>query len=310
MDDLIEACNEALADINPYSSGIKRRQIFDDIKFMKDSKGYNAPIESFRFGKRAYYRYDNSEFSINSQPLNEQEAQQLKESLLTLSRFKGMPQFDWVEEIRVRLEQKFNLTSDENVISFDENPYLTGRELISDLYNSIVNREVLLIKYKPFKQENEILFELHPYHLKQYNNRWFLFGLNEKDIQISNIALDRIISIDKSKSVYIPNTKIDFVEYFEDVIGVTIDERKLVQKVILEISANLWPYIKTKPLHGSQRILTETKENTIVELELILNFELESIILSYGEEVEVIKPEALRNNILKRCHELNNMYRA
>ena len=93
MQDLIEACNEALLDINPESSGIKRRQIYEDIKFMQDSRGFDAPVESFKDGRRAYYRYTDSDFSINSQPLNEHEAQQLKESLLTLSRFKGMPPF-------------------------------------------------------------------------------------------------------------------------------------------------------------------------------------------------------------------------
>ena len=75
MDDLINACNDALLDIEPGSSGVKRRQIYDDIKFMQDSCGYNAPIEVCKEGRNAYYRYANIDFSINSQPLNEQESQ-------------------------------------------------------------------------------------------------------------------------------------------------------------------------------------------------------------------------------------------
>ena len=70
----MEACNDALLDIDPYSSGVKRRQIYDDIKFMQDSRGFDAPIESFKDGRNAYYRYTDSNFSINNQPLNEQEA--------------------------------------------------------------------------------------------------------------------------------------------------------------------------------------------------------------------------------------------
>src|ERR1035437_3986018 len=89
IEDLIEACNDSLLDIDPSSTGIRKRQLFDDIKFMRDSQGFNAPIESFKDGRKAYYRYNDLSFSINNQPLNEKEAQQLKESLLTLSRFKG-----------------------------------------------------------------------------------------------------------------------------------------------------------------------------------------------------------------------------
>jgi hypothetical protein len=99
IEDLIEACNTSLLDNDPSSTGIKRRQIFEDIKFMRDSQGFDAPIESYKDGKKVYYRYSDLSFSINNQPLNEMEANQLKEALLTISRFKGMPQFEWIDEI-------------------------------------------------------------------------------------------------------------------------------------------------------------------------------------------------------------------
>ena len=56
IEDLIEYCNEALADIVPSSSGVKRRQIFDDIKFICDSRGFNAPIKAYREERRTFYR--------------------------------------------------------------------------------------------------------------------------------------------------------------------------------------------------------------------------------------------------------------
>jgi len=308
LDDLIESCNEALLDLDPNSTGVKRRQIFDDIKFMRDSRGYDAPIESFKDGKKTYYRYEDLNFSINNQPLNEQEAQQLKESLLTLSRFKGMPQFDWVEEMKARLEQSFNLTTDENVLNFEENLFLTGREYIGELYNAIINKQCLEIEYHPFKRDDNIFFNIHPYHLKQYNNRWFLFGRTEMANKITNVALDRIVSIKDYNNEYIPNTEIDFEEFFEDVIGVTIPEDKTLHKIILKIDNKLWPYIKTKPLHGSQKIKEEKDDYSIIELELILNFELESRLLSFGEQIEIIDPECLRSRMTSRIKLIHNKY--
>ncbi len=307
IDDLVNACNEALLDVNPTSSGVKKRQIYEDIKFMQDSRGFDAPIESFKDGRNAYYRYTDLEFSINSQPLNEMEAQQLKESLLTLSRFKGLPQFDWIEELTARLEDSFKLTTDQKVISFDENPFLTGREYIGELYNAIVNRKVLIIKYLPFKHD-EIDFEIHPYHLKQFNNRWFLFGVNTGKERITNIALDRILSISESKTQYIPNTKLDFEELFEDAIGVSIPLDQKPERVILKIEKELWPYIKTKPLHGSQKVKQETYEFIIIQLEVYLNYELESLILSHGETIEVLEPVELRAKIKSRIQHLLNRY--
>jgi predicted DNA-binding transcriptional regulator YafY len=307
IDDLVNACNESLLDVDPDSSGVKKRQIYEDIRFMQDSRGFDAPIESHKEGRNAYYRYSDLSFSINNQPLNEMEAQQLRESLLTLSRFKGLPQFDWIEELTARLEQNFQLKSTQKVISFDENPFLTGREFIGELYNAIVNNKVLHIKYLPFKHE-EIDFEVHPYHLKQFNNRWFLFGINTGENRITNIALDRIVSIAESRTPYRPNEEIDFEERFEDAIGVSIPFDQNPEKVILKIDKELWPYIKTKPLHGSQKIKYENNDFTTIELEVYLNYELESLILSFGEKMEVIEPVEFVMIMKKRIKELIDKY--
>nr|WP_282189253.1 WYL domain-containing protein [Maribellus sp. YY47] len=218
-----------------------------------------------------------------------------------------MPQFDWVEELTARLEHTFNLKTDDNILSFEENPFLTGREYIGNIYNAIVSKKVLLITYKPFKTDRELLFEIHPYHLKQYNNRWFLFGLNNEYGSITNLALDRIQKINESKTKYITNTKIDFSDYFDDVIGVSVDEAQEPQKVVLKADDDLLPYITSKPMHGSQKIKKD-EEGTRIELKLQLNYELESTILSFGEKIEVAEPEALRAAITNRIKVLNLKY--
>jgi len=308
IDELIIACNETLLDIDPVSTGIKKRQVYDDIKFMKDSKGYNAPIESFKDGRKAFYRYTDMNFTINKQPLNEQEAHQLQESLMTLSRFSGLPQFEWVEEMKLRLEQSFKFKTEDSILSFEENPYLTGREYIGDLYNAIVNKLAVVINYQPFRTDEVRSYDFHPYYLKQYNNRWFLWGLEEKRSNLTNLPLDRIQSIKESKTKYQVNTKISFEEYFDDVIGVSVNPNEEPQKVWLKISAELWPYIKTKPMHGSQKTIEIDEDYTIIELELQLNYELEAMILSFGEKVEVLMPEILRMSIKERVEMMNKRY--
>jgi predicted DNA-binding transcriptional regulator YafY len=307
INDLIEACNDALLELDPSSSGVKRRQIYEDIKFMKDSLGYDAPIESYKEGRNAYYRYSEKDFSINNQPLNEQEAQQLKESLMTLSRFKGMPQFEWVEEIKARLEQSFSLKTEEHVISFDDNKFLVGKELIGNLYTAIVNKKVVSIEYKPYGKDS-ITTVISPYHLKQYNNRWFLFGKSIGYDNLTNFPLDRIISITEDKTKYEPNNSIDFNEYFDDVIGVSFPLEQEAQKIVLKIDIDRWPYIKTKPIHGSQKIKEENEDFATIEIELIINRELVTLILSFGEDIEIVKPTALREYIITKIKLINSKY--
>jgi len=299
FEDLLEECNAALRDFDPTSEGIARTQLFKDIKFMEDVQGYDVSLLRLKYGRKIYYRYEDINFSINNQPLNETEAQQLKESLITLSRFSGMPQFEWVDEIKVRLEQNFNLTSQKKVMSFEENVDLEGRNFISDIYNAIVNDKVLMVKYQPFKWDTSTELEVHPYHLKQFNNRWFLIAWDAKNGYLANIALDRIEELKESSIAFIPNEDIDFEDYFYDVIGVSVPSVGKPEKVVLKIEKSLWPYIKTKPIHGSQiRIKDmESDQYEYIKLKLFVNYEFKSLLLSHGDRVEVLEPLHLRDSI-------------
>jgi predicted DNA-binding transcriptional regulator YafY len=308
IEDLIEACNQALYEYSGLDSGVKRRQVFEDIKFMESSQGWNIPLDRKKDGRRVYYRYEDTSFSINNQPLNENEVNQLKEALLTLARFKGMPQFEWVDELSARLESGLGLIQiDQKIIEFQQNQYLKGLEYITPIFEAIQYKKVLKILYKSFNSEEEILYNLHPYYLKQYNNRWFLFGKNEGYENISNIPLDRITKIEKSDIFYSPNTTIDFEEYFEDVIGVTVNEDDPIL-IQLKINSALYPYIKTKPLHGSQRYKGLTENGHLITLELIPNYELEAILLSFGQNIEVLEPEQFRAKIKERIDDMNKLY--
>jgi predicted DNA-binding transcriptional regulator YafY len=309
IEDLIDACNDAIYEYSGIEDGVKRRQVLDDIKFMESEQGWNIPLEHIRDGHKVYFRYEDMSFSINNQPLNETEENQLKEALLTLSRFKGMPQFEWVDEITARLDSGLGLSkTSQQIIEFEHNDFLQGLEFITPLYNAILYKKVLNVSYKSFKRDNNQSISFHPYYLKQYKNRWFVFGLNEDFGLINNLALDRIVGIEDTKKVLTPNTTIDFSEYFEDVIGVTLDKEAKLEKILLRISNDLYPYIQTKPLHGSQKKKETADLYVLIELKLIPNYELESLILSYGEGIEVLSPETLRDKIKNRVQATLNNY--
>lgn len=307
--DLIKECQNALSEYLGVEDGIKRRQIYNDISYMESEGGYSIILDRLKDGKRVYYRYKDVNFSIMNQPMNVKEEQQLREALITLTRFKGMPQFDWVEELAMKLETKLNLKEiPSKVIEFDENKYLVGKNYISDLYDTILSKQVLNIQYKSFKVDEAIEIVFHPYYLKQYNNRWFVLGRNQIYNSIQNLSLDRILNIEHNNQIqFIDNDLVDFEEYFEDIIGVSI-ENESVQTVVLKVEKSLLPYIQTKPLHESQIIKPFDESFGLVVIKVIPNYELESLILSFGERVEVLEPEEVRGKIVGRIKKLNEVY--
>ena len=299
-EDLLAECNQALADLNPENSGIQRRQLYDDMRFMESDQGWSIPLGKFRDGKRVYYRYSDLTFSINNQPLNDSEIAKIKSAVQVISRFSGSPEFEWVNEMIPLLESKFGLIKEEiNAISFESNIDLKGFELITPIFNAIVNERVLLISYKDFKSSEPYDIHFHPYHLKQYNNRWFVFGLNNANGSPTwNLALDRILAIQEINEDYL-TTKIDWEDYFFDIIGVTRPEEKDPIDLELKFTTGVASYIITKPLHPTQKH-KNTPSGLEVRIKVIPNYELESLILSFGEKVEVVSPESIRERIQTR----------
>lgn len=306
IEDLIKACNKALYKEtgdekynDPLNPGISRRQIFEDIKFMESSQSYEIPLERYRNGKRKYYRYSDRDFSIKKSPVTQEELSKLREMTFLLNRVKGLPQCEWIEELITNLEDKFKMKgSSKSVISMESNKYADGLKYLSPVFNAIVNKQVLHIVYSPFgKPDRE--WDIHPYFIKQYNNRWFLLGLNNEDGIISNIGLDRIKSLEYSPISYIEdNIIVDIDEYFADVVGVTIPNDNEVVRVKLQFSQKRYPYVISKPLHESMRKIDN--DNCIVAIDVIPNRELESLILSFGDDVEVLEPLEFRKQIANK----------
>ncbi len=304
--DLVEECNKSIYEYTGKEEGIKKRQLYDDIRFMESEQGWSIELKKVKDGRRVFYKYEKSNYSISNQPLNETEANQLREALLTLDRFIGLPQYNWINEINARLESTFNLKQkNETIISFEQNEYLKGLEYIPVLYNAILYKKVLNIGYKSFNSDEIKSIIISPYYLKQYNMRWFLFGKSDNYETISNLALDRIESIETVKKEYI-NSDVDFNEYFEDIIGVTIQNENVLN-IVLKVDKTLIPYITTKPLHGSQ-IIYDRDNNFEVHLKLIPNYELETMILSFGERIQVLEPIILVEKLKERINKMKNNY--
>lgn len=308
IDDLLNEVNKALEEFNGEGSKVERRQLFDDIKFMESEAGFSIPLERNRQGKKVYYRYSEADFSIQNQKISDDEIETINSALMVLMRFRGIPQFEWVNEIFPKLQSVFQDEDPKEIISFDQNEYLVGLDNLPTLYKSIINKSALIIEYQSFKETEPKELIIHPYYLKQFNKRWFLFGLNNKDKLIYNLPLDRIKSISQSSEKYIENTTLDFKDYFEDIIGVSFTPNEKPIKIILKINNEVTPYILTKPLHGSQKKTEYKADATIIEIEVIPNIELKQLILSYGEGIEVISPKSFRDQMKKVINNMNRIY--
>lgn len=303
MEDLIQYVSSALYDYTGKQTTISRRQIFKDMDFMRDTAGFNAPIFAIKEGKKAYYRYENTNFSIALQQINPIEAGLLKNAMEVLKRFKGMPQFEFIQELTLKLKKSFHLEELDHIIFFDQNEYLRNIDYLGQLLKAIQDKDVIEIEYKSFNQQIPESFIFHPYFLKQYNKRWFLVGQRNDYDNWTILALDRIIAFNKAYDYIYKPIVDDPEEYFEDIIGVSKPIDTMSQKVELKISFSLWPYIESKPLHPSQKVMLREQDAITIQLDIIPNYEFYAQILGFGPAIEVLSPSTVREELKSKLQD-------
>lgn len=310
LENLIDACSDALYEYEGIDKGISRRTIQGDIQMMRSEKlGYNAPIIVY---DNKYYTYEDEDYSITNTPLSEQDLKVMSEAVEVLSQFKEFSYFAGMGEIVNRLED--HVTSAKTkaipVIDFEKNENLQGLNHLDAIYHSIVDKQALRMTYQSFKAREAATFIFYPYLLKEYKNRWFVFGLQQGQPMLKNLALDRIQMLDIAKDeTYRENKLFDPLTFFDDVVGVTKGINQQTEKVIFLVTREHAPYIKTKPIHRSQQII-ETKEDgsMIFEVNVIINQELQREFLGFADGVQILSPNSLVRFMKKKFKKAQEQY--
>lgn len=309
LNDLIQACSDALYEYEGREVNVSKRTVQLDIQLMRSDKlGYNAPIVTY---DRKYYKYEDEDYSITDIPITENDMNVLSETVEMLKQFKDFSLFSELGGIIQRLEDKVytEKTHQSSIIHLDKNENLKGLHWLDELYQAIQKKVVLKLEYKSFKAREANIITFHPCLLKEFNNRWFLVGMGNKSKGFVNLALDRIISIDYDFTTSYADFEFDADIFYKDVVGVTVNQGERASNIKLWIDKYNAPYVVTKPLHHSQVIEKENEDGSVeVNIKVKINFELERLILGFGDAIQVIQPERLRKRIAKKLEKAISLY--
>ena len=302
-----------------------KRVIQLDLQALQDSP-FNMEIDS---SERLYgspvYRYADQTQSLFSKPLSDDEKRLLQEVLNTLGQFSGLNNFEWLNDLQEKLNDKKafgcgefdkEMTPPRKIISFSSNEYLEGKDYLGTLFSLISNKKVVDVDYEPFGEAPRTI-RLYPYLLKQYNDRWYLIGTPlatkqhpyNKDFYV-NLPLDRMNGVKAVDGVKYVDCEESFEERYEDIIGLTWHKEEEMTEIIIAVKDSYTGYVDTKPLHGSQvkfpterQVILHKRYNafdgyTFYGLKLKPNRELYNTIYRNGESIILISPSKIRERML------------
>ncbi|WP_028890449.1 helix-turn-helix transcriptional regulator [Tenacibaculum ovolyticum] len=305
LNDLIDACSDALYEYEGKDVYVSKRTIQLDIQLMRSDKlGYNAPIEVY---ERKYYRYAEESYSIMNIPVTDNDVKIINESIQVLRQFKDFSLFKEMDGVLQRLEDSVYASQKTNrpIIHLDKNEQLKGLEYIDPIYKAIQNKKVITVTYQSFKAHKASDMTVHPQLLKEYNNRWFLLATHKK--KFITLALDRISNILFNDKMEYNDLAIDGDAYYKEVIGATVADTR-AQRIQFWIDKKNAPYVITKPFHKSQRLIKHTEDGVIFNILVQVNYELERMILGFGDAIEIQKPEKLRNRMITKLQNSVSRY--
>jgi len=302
---LLERINEKLSEMG--LSEISDRTLRNDIKFLRDEK--DAPL--FKATNTEPFYYYVNKFSIKELIISDEDVDYFKQAADILKKVAGLSFGAELDEIIKKLENRVhtNIPERSNFIQFENQVITLGLNWLDDLFNSIKNKSVLRVSYLPFHYETAKDFIFHPYLLKQYRNRWFVFGRTDENNFLTIFALDRIKGIKNSKNNYIENNLFDPEEYFNNLVGVSVKKDSKIEDILIKVKGPQLQYILSKPIHNNQEMVKKYKNgDAMIKLKLFVNYELVSQLMGYGSTIEVIKPQFLRDEIKVDILSLKKIY--
>ena len=193
-------------------------------------------------------------------------------------------------------------------ISFDAGGGFKNIKSIQPLLKAITNSLIITFDYTQFHNTESEEYSIEPYFLKEYQNRWYVVGQINNTDKIRTFGIDRIAKLQLTKNKFKENKKIKPLEDFSKTIGLVYSDGIEAQEVILMFTHEKGQYIKTLPLHSTQKILIDNKNEFRVSLYVIPNNDLTELILKHGDSVEVIEPKWLVDEVKEKLTNALNRY--
>jgi len=308
-EDLRRACEEALYGSDT-GADICDSTIEKDLRAMRME--FDAPIKYSKIDKGYYYEDDT--YTIDKIPLSEDDIEAIRFASNTLMQFRDVglfKQFGFaIDKIFDRVHISNNPTDDsvENFVQF-ETVHETdgGNEMLPDFLKAIKEKTVVTFEYTSYLSQKTKQRKVLPLLLKEYRNRWYLICYSLGKNKVMTFGLDRMGSLILTEENYYKPIDFNPDHYFKNSIGITANDSEPV-KVVFKIDKVGSKYIESQPLHSSQVLEKEGNNRNTFSLKVIVSEELKRTLLSYGAQIEVVKPKGLRSEIRNTVLEMNEIY--
>ena len=184
-------------------------------------------------------------------------------------------------------------------ILFEEIP--SGQRFLTQIIEAMRDNRTLEMSYQSFWNETAHTFEVAPYCVKVFRQRWYVLACSTSDDRLRSYALDRIRELRTSEHLFVLPEDFDPQAYFVDSLGVVVDGNCKPERVRVRVLGIQRQYLRTLPLHASQQETEITDNSSVFEFYLRPTFDFEQELLTHAAntdgQIEVLQPQWLREEM-------------
>lgn len=169
----------------------------------------------------------------------------------------------------------------------------SSERFLTDIISAMRDFRVIRLCYQSFRHPEPFCFNVRPYCVKYFKQRWYLLG--DSDLGLRIYSLDRFVDMEELEEHFEIPKGFDAEEYFGNYFGVIIGEEP--EDVKIRVVPDQVKYFRTLPLHGSQRETVQEDGSSVLSYHIAPTFDFVQEILSHGADVEVLEPAELRESI-------------
>lgn len=276
--------------------------------------GKCLPIEKDNSSKSWYY----SEIPKDIFPILELDDEEVSALIFyakTLNQYRDYPMFNEInnalgkviDNSNISKELKSLFTSDK-LLQAEKHPPIHGIDLIIPVLESIHRRTIIEVKYKKFVGDKEKSHRIYPLLLKEDKHFWYLIGKSVDKDRIITLALDRVVDLIDTGDVF-DEIEFDFENYHKHSFGITVMDQDPLE-IRISFTPSQGKYIKSLPIHSTQEIVEDSKENFIIKVMVKPSYEFYSKIMSYGSDAIVLSPEEVKVQIYENLEEAISHYKS
>lgn len=177
-----------------------------------------------------------------------------------------------------------------------------GTQNLYGLLHAIKTQIQIIFSYQKYWENDLTTRTVEPYALKEFKNRWYLLARDAKDKKVKSFALDRVTELEFTKKKFQFENDYKVAQHYKYCFGIISPNDHKPQEVILSFKQIQGKYIKSLPLHETQEVLIDSEEELRIKLTLYLTHDFIMELLSLGENVKILQPTSLINE-LKRVHQ-------